>query len=764
MSRLTLNNVESLRNEDTALGAINENNEALEVAFDNTLSRDGTAPNQMEANLDMNGFKILNIPSATSDTEPLRKSDFDTFISELTGGDISLTVENGHVVFNSPVDINGDLTVDSLFIDSFEVDSLTVDSTLTLPSMSSKGIVQNSALGVLSSVPAIASRILTTDTSNAIAFDTSIPVVVQNNITHLGTISSIGSALGVAYGGTGDITLAAKGVLYGNGTSAVQATNVAANAVVATDSSSVPFITSTLPIAVQANITTLGTISTVGAAIGVPYGGTGNTSWTSGGVMYGNGVGALQATSAVANAVLKTDGSSNPSLSTTLPTAVQANITQLGTLTSSYKINLNTASPSTPPTGTYLQVHQADSVQGILCLDTYQAVPQIMGRRAGGTGASRTGTDSNAGLMSISGRGYGATGYVSAARASMDFQSSENWTDSAQGARIIFSTTPTGGTATAEAFRISQDASVSVNTNKFTVAGTTGNTVVAGTLAVTSDVAVNTNKFTVAASSGNTVVAGTLGVTGTSTIAVLSATSGTFSSTLGVTGDVAVNTNKFTVAASSGNTVIAGTLGVTGASTISTLGATSGTFSSTLGVTGDLAVNTNKFTVTASSGNTLVAGTLSVTGNAMHLGASNIAGINLPAYTDYTKGLYIGPAGATEGLDFWYDSSGNTVSYIETRYNNSSSLLKIRTKVSGTPVDAIAVYGSGGVAFGNAGADPGVGLIYTNAATFILRSKTTLNNGAAASTATLTNSPAVGNPTKWLPYDDNGTTRYIPSW
>jgi hypothetical protein len=40
----------------------------------------------------------------------------------------------------------------------------------------------------------------------------------------------------------------------------------------------------------------------------------------------------------------------------------------------------------------------------------------------------------------------------------------------------------------------------------------------------------------------------------------------------------------------------------------------------------------------------------------------------------------------------------------------------------------------------------------------------TMNNGAAASTATLTNAPAAGNPTKWVPFNDNGTTRYIPAW
>lgn len=55
-----------------------------------------------------------------------------------------------------------------------------------------------------------------------------------------------------------------------------------------------------------------------------------------------------------------------------------------------------------------------------------------------------------------------------------------------------------------------------INAGKFTVAASSGNTVVAGTLGVTSDVAVNTNKFNVTASSGNTTVAGTLSVTGTS--------------------------------------------------------------------------------------------------------------------------------------------------------------------------------------------------------------------------------------------------------
>ena len=50
------------------------------------------------------------------------------------------------------------------------------------------------------------------------------------------------------------------------------------------------------------------------------------------------------------------------------------------------------------------------------------------------------------------------------------------------------------------------------------MADTTGNVATAGTLASTGDFAVNTNKFNVTASSGNTTVAGTVGVTGAATL------------------------------------------------------------------------------------------------------------------------------------------------------------------------------------------------------------------------------------------------------
>lgn len=55
--------------------ALNANFDTIETAFDNTLSLDGSAPNTMAADLDMNSNNILNLPYPASSTEPVRLAD-----------------------------------------------------------------------------------------------------------------------------------------------------------------------------------------------------------------------------------------------------------------------------------------------------------------------------------------------------------------------------------------------------------------------------------------------------------------------------------------------------------------------------------------------------------------------------------------------------------------------------------------------------------------------------------------------------------------
>lgn len=77
MAKLTLSDLDTLTNESAALAAINSNNASIEAALENTISRDGTPPNEMEGDIDMNSNRIINLPEAGSPTEPVRKAEFD---------------------------------------------------------------------------------------------------------------------------------------------------------------------------------------------------------------------------------------------------------------------------------------------------------------------------------------------------------------------------------------------------------------------------------------------------------------------------------------------------------------------------------------------------------------------------------------------------------------------------------------------------------------------------------------------------------------
>jgi hypothetical protein len=56
------------------------------------------------------------------------------------------------------------------------------------------------------------------------------------------------------------------------------------------------------------------------------------------------------------------------------------------------------------------------------------------------------------------------------------------------------------------------------------------------------------------------------------------------------------------------------------------------------------------------------------------------------------------------------------------------------------------------------------GGISQNQPAALMHAVTAMTNGAAAQVGTLTNAPSAGNPTKWIPFDDAGVTRYIPAW
>jgi hypothetical protein len=68
MAKLNLPDIGSLDNSLSAQTAINDNFTRIEDAIENTISRNGLAPNNMEQDLDLDGNKILNVGDPISET------------------------------------------------------------------------------------------------------------------------------------------------------------------------------------------------------------------------------------------------------------------------------------------------------------------------------------------------------------------------------------------------------------------------------------------------------------------------------------------------------------------------------------------------------------------------------------------------------------------------------------------------------------------------------------------------------------------------
>lgn len=92
MAKLTLQDVQSGY---SAASVMNANNAAIEAALENTLSRDGTTPNEMDANLDMDSNEIINLGPPTTANSAARLADVTDAISGAATAVLTSIVDSG---------------------------------------------------------------------------------------------------------------------------------------------------------------------------------------------------------------------------------------------------------------------------------------------------------------------------------------------------------------------------------------------------------------------------------------------------------------------------------------------------------------------------------------------------------------------------------------------------------------------------------------------------------------------------------------------
>lgn len=130
MSKITLGSFSSFQNDNTAVTLANANNAVVTAAFDNTLSRDGTSPNQMGAQLDMNSNQIINLPVPGTVNSPARLIDVTSNPSIL----VPPTGTSGHTV--PFLDGNNTFSGTNTFSSGVTTSNLKSTGTLTLPTSS----------------------------------------------------------------------------------------------------------------------------------------------------------------------------------------------------------------------------------------------------------------------------------------------------------------------------------------------------------------------------------------------------------------------------------------------------------------------------------------------------------------------------------------------------------------------------------------------------------------------------------------------------
>jgi hypothetical protein len=188
MPKVTLNTIGSRYG---SIDALNDNFDAIEAAFENTLSRDGTGPNFLTANLDANSSRIINLPVPASTHEAATKGYVDQ-VTQLVNEYIEeITIVANNISSVVAVGENIEVVVDN------------VENIATLAA----SIDDINVLGpIADDIAAVAA--IDTDVT-AVADNNANVTLVGQNIANVNTVASISTDVTATAGNNSNITTVA---------------------------------------------------------------------------------------------------------------------------------------------------------------------------------------------------------------------------------------------------------------------------------------------------------------------------------------------------------------------------------------------------------------------------------------------------------------------------------------------------------------------------------------------------------------------------
>jgi fibronectin-binding autotransporter adhesin len=541
--------------------------------------------------------------------------------------------------------------------------------------------------------------------------------------------------------------------------------------------------------------------------------------WIAAGGRYTNSAVSLRSTLLVSGAVTlsSTLGAGASTLASLVVTGAASVGTTLGvtgaaTLSSTLGVSGATtldlgsgADPATALSGTVLTARNADATNVRILGVAYGANGIIVsGRGVAGTRALPTATTSGQVLCQFTGFGYNGTTYPTSSSALYGINAGSLWTASNQETLHEWRCTPNGSTTNTQRMVLYGTGNLCLGsapaddgTNQLQVAGpakVTGATTLSSTLAVSGITSLTNATASTSTSTGALVVTGGAGIggaifagstiTGTKdgdvatlvgSLVARNATNTSKNIIIGVsTSDVyfiqsnlnGTGSRPLTINSGGGNVLIGTTtddtmnnLQVAGSAKISSTTVSSSTTTGALIVAGGLgvagAINVGGalgVTGAATFSSTIASGAVTSTGR---LTGTELVISSTLGYAEITRSV-----GGNYSALFFRDTSNSKYNWaIGSQIVTDDAFQIVPSTAAGggsytTP--ALRISGSTGNATFSAALTIGSATLITTSVAF--------TNGAAAQVATMTNGPTAGNPTKWIPVNDNGTTRYIPAW